>query len=168
MKKGIKENTGDLIKVPFKEKLHTYARILLEGSYAIYDCASTTDKSDYDIIIQSDILFIAKVDIFALKEGFWTIVGNLPLEDRLKEFYPRYFNPAPSNPVNIAFYEVYQNDIEAAIKQDWIKTGRLQLDGIHGNVHVETRIRDYYDGKMNEDNKEHIELFKKLTGLGTV
>ena len=165
MKKKINVQAGDLIKVPFKEKLHTYARVLIEGSYAFYDCPSTADRNDFEVIIQSGILFTARVDIFAVQEGFWTIVANIPLEDRLKNFYPLYFNPAPTNPVNKGFYEVYKDEIENAIKKDWVKTGRLQLDGIHGNVHVESRIRDYYDGKINEGNKANIEIFKRFSGL---
>lgn len=133
---------GDIIKIPFSNGTHTYGRILIEGSYAIYDCPSSFDRDDYDNIIKSDILFTAHVNIFAIKEGYWKVIKNIPLEDKLKNFYPRYFNPAPTNPVNFNFYEVYKDEIEGAIKKDWIKTGKIQLDGIYGRVHIEKRIED--------------------------
>ena len=165
MKKGITVRPGDLIKIPLKEGVHTYARILVDDSYAILDCPSTTERSDFTSIIQSDILFTAKVDIFGLKEGYWTIVTNIPLEKPLDEFYPRYFNPAPTNPVNLGFYEVYKEEIEDEIKKDWIKTGKIQLDGIYGRIHIESRINAYYDGKRYEDNTAIIFIFKKYLGL---
>jgi len=167
MRNNPKTGAGDLIKIPYKEGWHTYARILIEGSYAIYDCPSTNDRDDYNAIIQSDILFIAGVNVFAIKDGNWTIVINIPFDDgdRLKNFYPRYFNPAPFNPVNKGFYEVYKNEIEDAIEKDWIKTGKIQLDGSHSNFHVESRINDYYDGKKNDYNRREILLFKQYLGL---
>lgn len=108
MTKFTKVKTGDLIKVPLRQDAWTYARILIEGSYAFYDCLSTTDRADFEQIIKSDILFIAHVDIFAIKDGHWTIVTNIPLEERLAKLHPRYFNPAPMNQENVNFYEVYK------------------------------------------------------------
>lgn len=162
--KRLRVQPGDLIKIPYKEGMHTYGRIIVEGSYAIYDCPSAIENNDYENIINSDILFIARVDVFAIKESYWTVVKNIPLEERLKNFYPRYFNPVPTNSANVNFYEAYKSEIEEAIKKDWIKTGRMQLDGIHGRVHVESRINDYYESKRNKYNKANIEVFKKYIG----
>ena len=167
MTKSKKEKIGDLIKVPFRQDVWIYARILIEGSYAFYDCLSTIDCTDYEEITKSDILFIAHVEIFAIKEGHWTVVTNIPLEEMLTNFYPRYFNPAPMNKENVNFYEVYKDEIEEAIKKDWIRTGRIQLDGIYGRVHVEERVNDYYNGKRNEGNRTNIWFFKKYIGLTT-
>lgn len=164
-KKRLKSQVGDLIKIPFKKNCHTYARILVEGSYAIYDCPSNTERTDFEAIIQSDILFIAHVDIFGIKEGYWDIVTNIPLEENLKKFYPRYFNPAPHNSENVGFYTVYKDEIERAINLDWIRTGKMQLDGIHGRIHIEARINDYYEGRKNDGNKANIWFFKKYLGL---
>ena len=164
-KKRLKAQAGDLIKMPFKKDWHTYARILVDGSYAIYDCPSTTERADFEEIIKSDILFIARVDIFGIKDGSWDIVTNIPLEENLKKFYPRYFNPAPQNSENVGFYKAYKEDIERAIDLDWIRTGKMQLDGIHGRVHIEDRINDYYEGRKNDGNKANIWFFKKYLGL---
>ena len=167
MTKSKRVQIGDLIKVPFRQDVWIYARILIEGSCAFYDCSSTTDRTDFEEIIKNDILFIAHVDFFAIKEGYWTIVTNIPLEERLAKFYPRYFNPAPMNPENVNFYEVYKDQIDEAIGKDWIKTGRIQLDGIYGQLHIQARIDNYYDGKRNEDNRANIWFFKKHLGLTT-
>ncbi|MGN6713895.1 Imm26 family immunity protein [Anaerocolumna jejuensis] len=163
MKKSTR--AGDLVKIPFDDFNHTYARILVEGSYAVYDCRSSSDIKDYSSIIESDILFTAHIDISAIKEGYWTVIENIPLEDNLIKFYPRYFNADPANPININFYRVCQEEIENAIKKDWIKTGKIQLDGIYGRLHIEKRISDYYAGKRNDDNKNSILFFKKLAGI---
>lgn len=165
MAKSKREKTGDLIKVPFKERVHTYARILAEGSYAFYDCPSTTDRTDFGAILKSAILFVAIVDIFAIKEGHWQVVTNIPLEAPLSTFYPRYFNPAPMNNENVNFYNVYKEEIETAIEKDWIKTGRIQLHGIHGREHIEERLNDYYNGERNKGNLNNTNLFKQYLGL---
>ena len=156
---------GDLIEVPFKEGVHTYGRILVEGSCAFYDCSSTTDRTDYETIIASEILFITHVFISTIKDGNWKIITNIPLDENLKLFYPRYFNPAPQNKENVNFYEVYKKEIEDAIEKDWIKTGRIQLDGVPQYFHIEARISDYYDGKRNEGNKGIVWMFKKYLGM---
>jgi hypothetical protein len=108
---------------------------------------------------------MAWVDVFGLKEGWWSIVGNIPLEGRLENFYPRYFNPSPTDPANINFYQVYKSEIEDAIKNDWIGDGKTQLGGLHGRVHIESRLTDYYAGRRNQFNRRIIYLFKELAGL---
>ncbi len=101
--------SGDLIKIPYSDSAHTSARILIDGSYAIYDCKTSTDISNLESILQKPILFIAWVDVFGLKEGWWTIVGSIPLEGDLKNFYPRFFNASPNNGIDVGFYEVYKD-----------------------------------------------------------
>lgn len=167
MTKRRKLKAGDLIKIPFKEGYHTYGRILVEGSCAFYDCSSTIDRNDFETIIASDILFVTHVFISTINEGNWTVVTNIPLDENLSKYYPRYFNPAPQSIENINFYDIYKNEIEDAIEKDWIKTGRIQLDGVHKHFHIAARIRDYYNGKRNEGNRGDIWLFKKMVGLTT-
>jgi hypothetical protein len=156
---------GDLIKIPFKEGAHTYGRILVEGSCAVYDCYSTTERKDYETITTCEILFITHVFASTVNEGSWTRITNIPLDESLKKYYPRYFNPTPQNQEIINFYGIYKAEIEEAIKKDWIKTGRIQLDGVPKHFHVETRISDYYAGKRHEGNKAIIWMFKKYLGL---
>ena len=162
MKKSIRKKPGDLVLIPYCEGFHTYARILIEGSYAFYDASSKTERTDYSEIIKSDILFVATVDIFGLKEGYWKIVTNIPLEENLKNFYPRYFNPDPSNFTNLNFYEVYQTEIDNAIEKYWIRTGKNKLAGMHARVHIESRLRDYYNHKRNEIVASGINSFKNV------
>lgn len=133
---------------------HTYARILIDESYAIYDRRTLIDIDDLDIILQSPILFSAIVDIFGIIEIWWTIIGNIPLEGNLKYFYPRYFTTAPTNPSNVGFYEIYTTEIEEGITNDWIGNGKLQMGGVYGRVHIEERIMDYYQGNRNQENKK--------------
>lgn len=156
---------GDIIRVQFNSSTLTYGRILIEGSYAFYDCLSNTEREDFENIIESDILFVARVDIFAIKDGFWSVVKNIPLEEGLASFYPLYFNPVPTNPVNINFYQIYKEKIEEAIKKDWIKTGKMQLGGIYSREHIEKRLNDYYQGKKHDENDSDISFFKKLAGF---
>src|SRR5271165_3279765 len=140
---------GDLIQIPFnKAGVHTYARTLKDGSCMIYDSPSTVERSDFDNIINSEYLFICHQNGYAIIQGLWPILANLPLGPRLEEFRPRYFNPNPADESNFIFYNLNRAEIEEAIQKDWIKTD-IQLNGTHDMVHVEARISDYYEGRMN-------------------
>lgn len=165
MKKVITASSGDLIKIPLPDGTHTYARILIDGSYALYDAKIKEEVSDLYSIVQKPILFIAKVDVFGLKEGKWTIIGNIPLDEKLSNFYPKYFNPLPTTLEYINFYESNRDEIEEAIKKDWIGFNSIQIDGIHGSIHIEKRLMDYYEGKRNVHNRNAIFSFKKILGL---
>jgi hypothetical protein len=165
MKKQITVIPGDIIRLPLPEGLHTYARILIDDSYAFYDAKTKAEISNLEEIISKPILFMANVNVFALKEAGWKIIGNIPLEGSLKKFYPRYFTPAHTNSANIGFYEVYKDEIEQAIKNEWIGAGKLQMGGTHSSVNIEERIMDYYNGRRNIDNNNCIWIFKKHAGL---
>jgi hypothetical protein len=165
MKKKINAKPGDIVKVPLPDGTHTYARILIDDTYAFYDAKTKEDIIDLGKIIQKPILFMAWVDVFGLREGWWTIIGNLPLEGKLKDFYPRYFNSSPTDITYLNFYEVYKDEIEEAIKKDWIGDGKTQMGGLHGRVHIESRIMDYYEGHRNAGNRAVILVFKKMFGL---
>ncbi len=166
MKKKIEAKPGDIIKIPLPDGSHTYARILVDDSYAFYDCKTMEDITDFEIILKKSILFCAVVDIFAIKERSWTIIGNRPLEGKLKDFYPRYFMPAPTNEANIGFYEVYKDEIEDAIKKDWVVgDSKTQLGGINGREHIEPRIMAYYEGEKSRFTSEGVDFFKKYLGL---
>lgn len=144
-----------------------YARIIAEGSYAYYDYRSDKDDSNFVEIIKADVLFVAITDIFGLKQGWWTIVANIPFEegDKLKGFYPRYFSPNPAVPENLGFYNVYKDEIENAILKGWAKTGRIQLAGIYGRLHIEERVNAYYDGKKVPVQVAYLKYFKEGFGI---
>jgi Immunity protein 26 len=160
-----KNKIGDLIKVPIGNNMHTYARIIVDNSYAFYDCRTSLEIKDFSIILNSEILFFCYVYHLSIEQGGWEKIINLPLEKSLENFYPRYFNPSPTRVENINFYNVYKDEIENAISKDWIKTGKIQLDGIYNFEHVIARINDYYNGNLNENNTNLINSFKKLAKL---
>ncbi len=166
MRKKIEAKPGDIIKIPLPDGTHTYARIFVDDSYAFYDCKTMEDITDFEIILKKPILFCAVVDIFAVKEGRWKIIGNKPLEGKLTNFYPRYFMPAPTFDANLGFYEVYKDEIEDAIKKDWVVgDSKTQLGGINGREHIEPRIMAHYEGRKYPFNEIKISLFKKHLGL---
>jgi hypothetical protein len=43
--------------------------------------------------------------------------------------------------------------------------GKTQLGSLHGRIHIETRLMDYYGEKRNKDNNNIISAFKKLAGI---
>lgn len=165
MKKIIPTTPGDIIEIPLPDGSKTYARILLDKTYAFYDAKTKEDIKDLQNIITKPILFTAWVDVFGLKEGYWKIIGNVLLEGKLENYYPIYFTPGPVDPNNVKFYNSHKDEIEEAIKNDWIGFEKIQIGGLHGRNHIESRIMDYYEGKRNVYNKNDIVMFKRYLGF---
>jgi Immunity protein 26 len=162
-----KEKTGDLLRISLGEGRCAFCRVLIDTmDCAIYDFVSNTDTYDLGEIVKSDILFITTVSGAALQSGRWIIVDNIPLEgDKLHNFYPRYFSTAYKPGISENYYKVYGNEIEDCIKKDWIKTGKMQLDGVFDAEHVEQRINDYYNGVRNSYNTWVVIMYKNSLKL---
>lgn len=151
---------GDILKVPFMEGYHTYARFLHYGDYAFYGCKTpNTESKSPEEIIQSEILFTAHVNDNAFKKDGWEVVGNIPLESHLERFAARYFIPAATNETNITFYKVYRQEILQAIEKDWIGDGKMQMGGIYDPIHIQDRLIAYYTKQKYEDNESSINFF---------
>ena len=161
MKKKYKEKEGDLIRIPISTTQHVYGRVLIDGTCAIYDFKSDKEEDNYDEVLNAPVLFTAWIHYYAINEANWKFVKNIPLEGALKGFWPRYFNTGVGDD-RLGFYKVYKAEIEDAIKKDWIKTGKIQLDGIYHPNHLIDRINDYYDGIRHLQNFHEIHGFKTI------
>jgi len=118
MKIKYKENPGDLIKIPFKEGMNFYGRILMDNSCAIYDFISRDNSEiNYESILNSEILFTAWLHYYKIDEGCWLLLKNIPLEENFKNFWPRYFNPNPASPECLGFYKAYKPKLKMLLQK---------------------------------------------------
>jgi hypothetical protein len=151
-------NPGAIVKIPIDKDTFTYARILDDHDYAIYNCRTSNQIADLNIIIQSPILFVARVDNFAILKGRWTVVGTIELDNRHK-IVPKYFDPDLTNP---ELYGEYFKKYEEVEKYFTYEIGGLQDGGMHSAEHIENRLHDYYYGYPDRYIVSELNTLKKL------
>jgi hypothetical protein len=134
---------GDIVRIDLGDGVHSYARVLSEAQFAIYDCKTERDL-DRETIIASPILFYVAVMDYAVKRGLWTVVGHLPLEDALLSPPPRFMQDA-LNPTSFSIYE--NGSIRPAKRAE---CEDLERAAVWDPNHVIDRIRDHYAGVSNK------------------
>jgi hypothetical protein len=134
---------GDVVRIAFGDGQYTYARVLEEASYAIYDLRTTEDVP-IDQVVARPVLFYVAVMDQALKRGRWAVIGNLPLSGELLNPPPRFIQ----DPLRYDTFSIYQNGkIRTATEEECL---RLERAAVWDSQHVEDRIRDHYEGKPNK------------------
>lgn len=146
--KSKKRKVGDLVKIPLGDGMHTYAHVLQEASFAVYDCR-VADELAVEQVVGRPVLFFVAVMDHALKKGRWTIVGHSPLDDRLRR--PPTFIQDPLNKNSFSIYE--NGQIKPSTREQCVGLERM---AVWEPEHVEERIRDQYAGH----NNKWVELLK--------
>jgi hypothetical protein len=154
-KKLVKRKIGDILKIELGDGTHTYARVLPEATFAIYD-ARTTEELPILETVQKPILFYVAVMNRALKEKRWPVVGHSTLEEQLQA-PPRFIQDA----LNKKRFEIYEHGrIRPATREECLD---LEREAVWEPEHVEERVRDYYAGRPNK----WVELLKIKDTEGT-
>lgn len=139
----LKSAIGDIVKIDLGDGLHCYARVLEEGLFAFYDCRVREERT-IEQIIASPILFQVPVMDYAVKRGRWSIVGNAPLTDSLKNPPPRFIQDALRKDI----FRIYEKGkIRPATRAECIG---LEREAGWDPAHVEDRLRDHYEGRKNK------------------
>jgi|HubBroStandDraft_2_1064218.scaffolds.fasta_scaffold303338_1 hypothetical protein len=154
-RKLVKRTIGDVVRIELGDGTHTYARVLPEASFAIYD-AQTTEDLPIMKTVERPVLFYVAVMNRAVKEERWSVVGHKTLEDWLQA-PPRFIQDA----LNKKKFEIYQHGkIRPATRQECLG---LERTAVWEPEHVEDRIRDFYAGRPNK----WVELLKMRDVEGT-
>ena len=137
-----KRTIGDVVKISLGDRTHTYARVLSDASFAVYD-ARETKELPLEEIIQRPVLFFVAVMDHAVKKGRWPVVGHSPVQDRLLP-PPRFIQ----DPLDRDSFSIYENGrIRRATRQECIGMERA---AVWEPEHVEDRLRDHYAGRKNK------------------
>lgn len=135
---------GDFLKINLPTGELGYSRVLKNASFAIYDLV-TKDLIDITEIAKQDVLFIISVYDDVVTSGRWQRIGNLPLEENLKQL-PLKFIQDVLNPSKFELYDPNTGDIKPTQKTNCIG---LERASVWEAQHVEERIIDHYAGKPN-------------------
>jgi len=140
--KSKKRNVGDVVKIFLGDGTHTYARVLLDASFAVYD-SRVTEELPIEEVINRPVLFFVAVMDHAVRKGRWPILGHSPLEDQLRPS-PRFIQ----DPLDKNSFSVYENGhIRRATRQECVG---LERAAVWEPEHVEARLRDHYAGRKNK------------------
>jgi hypothetical protein len=142
MKKKIKLMIGDIVRIRIRDDLFAFARVLNEPLMAFYDFFGNLEYGD-NSVIKSPVLFKIWVMNDAISSGRWEVIGNKPLEADLL-VVPDFFKVDPIN----KSLSIYRNgiDIPATVAQ----CEGLERAAVWSATHVESRLRDYFDGIPNK------------------
>lgn len=138
-----KEIPGAIVKVPFDGEYHTYARVLNYGDLAFYDCKTKEDIGNLKDVTSKPILFKCIVNINGVQRGKYPIIGEVPLEDTLKDSKYYLAPPVGSNQYRISA----NGGIRNASREECVG---LEPGIIWDPVHIDVRLTDHYAGRENQ------------------
>lgn len=147
---------GAIVEVDLGDGHYTYARILDEASFAIYNLHSTSKVSDITAIISRPILFIVAVYDYVITQGTWLKIGSAPLEEHLR-ILPMQFIQDALRPEFFSHYNPNTGEITPTTKEE---CRGLERAAVWDANHVVDRVRDHYAGKPCIWLKSELELFK--------
>jgi|SRR5882762_1686079 len=140
--KSKKRTVGDIVEIPLGDETHTYAHVLQEASFGVYDCRVHEELTMEQVVSRPVLFFVAVMD-YAIKTGRWRIVGHSPL-DLLPRRPPTFIQDA----MNRDSFSIYENgQIRPATREQCIG---LERTAVWDPEHVEERIRDHYAGQKNK------------------
>jgi hypothetical protein len=132
---------GDVVKVDLGDGTMGFGRVLSDPLMAFYDLR-TNNVPTLDAIVSSTVLFRVWVMHYAIKSGFWKVIGNLPLSKE-PEDTPKFFKRDPIN----GKYSIYYREQDIPATQE--ETEGLECAAVWEPEHVEDRLRDHFAGKPN-------------------
>lgn len=137
-----KRTVGDVVKIDLGDGFYSFARVLADATFAVYDCR-TQDDLVVDSIVSRPILFQVPVMDSAVKRGRWKILGSAPLEEQLRVPAPRFMQDV-LKPTSFSISQM--GKIRPATREECVG---LECEAVWEAPHVEERIRDHYAGRKN-------------------
>lgn len=145
------------MEINIEGQYYVYAQILSKGlGYAFFDFKSKEKLRDFNILLNSKVLFIVMVYNDIITKGVWLKVGKLPIRDDLL-VQPMKFIQDNLNPNNFEHYNPNTGKITKATKEECVG---LERASVWDANHVEDRIRDYYLGVPCTWLRDDYELFE--------
>ena len=142
MAKKKKRIVGDFLKIPLGDGTLSYGRVLEDPLCCFYNYKSKI-VPELTFIQGQPLAFKVWVMNYAITDGDWEVIGNLPLEDELKEA-PKFFKQDPINR-KLSIYHM-GTDKPATIDE----CEGLECAAVWNPEHVVDRLVDMFDGKPNK------------------
>lgn len=135
---------GAFVRIPLGNDTFSYARILDDASFAIYDIRTNKKEVELEYLASFPVLFIVAVYNDAVTSCHWLKVGKLPIEENLQVLPPKFIQDQ-LNPKKFSIYE--QGQDRPATREE---CEGLERSAVWEPEHVEQRIRDHFAGVPNQ------------------
>jgi hypothetical protein len=136
--------TGDIVRVDFDEKLHTYGLVLVEPYVAVYDFPTADEVTDMAEVVSKPILFVLAVYDRVLRLGTWPRVGQVPAGTP-PVAVPDFFTQDLFNPQRCKIIGP-QGNTRTVRPEECVG---LERAAVWAAEHVAQRLRDHYAGRPN-------------------
>jgi hypothetical protein len=138
-----RRRVGEFLRIDLGDEYHTYARVIEDASYIIYD-ARTREELPVAEIATLPHLFQIAVMKHAVTRGRWRIIGQVPLTAIEAEPLAKFIQ----DPIRPEQFQIYEHgEIRPATRDECTGLERAAVWEPEG---VEERIRDHYAGRVNK------------------
>lgn len=141
---SVRRKEGDIFIITLPDGSYGYGRVLVDPFYAFYDLKTKEPINDLVKITSSKILFKLAVMKYAITSGGWKILGNIKLDEYLKEPPILFGQSDVSNFFWLEYWDGTQQD------STFEECMNLERAAVWEPEHVESRLEDYFAGRPNK------------------
>lgn len=156
MNKKQRITIGAILEINIENRYYVYAQILHNSNCVFFDYKSSKPLDDFSNLGNVPVLFIIAIYNDVITKGHWLKVGKLAVRKEF-EVLPFKFIQDFQNPEK---FELYNPNNGAIIPSSKNEIRGLERAAVWDAIHVEDRIRDYYNGVPCLWLKDDFELFK--------
>ena len=125
---------------------YSYAQLLGKG-IAFFDIyTKESELEDLSILLKKPVLFIVEVYNDVISTGLWLKVGKLPIREDLKILPMKCMQDA----LDETRFELYNPNTGEVTKATREECEGLETCAVWEAYHVESRLRDHYNGVPND------------------
>lgn len=136
---------GSLLRIDLGDSVAGFARVLANSQVAVYLYRQQEgERLMPSAIYGSPLLWTLTVMKAALTSGRWPVVDYMPLEFKLTEPV-EYFMRDGAN----GQFSIYRSDSGQTRPSTYAECRELEAAAVWEAEHVESRLRDYFAGRVN-------------------
>jgi hypothetical protein len=139
-----KRTIGSILEIDLRNGYYSYAQII-NADILFFDVYTDKKISDLNILKDKKPLFFLGVYNNAITDGRWKKVGSLPIKEEYKHTPMKFIQDA----LNPDKFEIYNPNTGETVPATKKQIENLECAAVWDAEHVESRIRDYYNGVPN-------------------
>jgi hypothetical protein len=132
---------GNVVAIPLGDGTFAYGRVLREPLFAFYDLR-TDQLAEACEVVRAPVAFTIWVMRRALTHGDWTVIGNVPIEEKMLKA-PLFFKEDPLSGA-LRIYDGDTGEESAATREN---CNQLERAAVWSRNHVVDRLVDHFHGR---------------------
>jgi hypothetical protein len=144
MDKRQQRTLGAIIRISLGNGDFAFGQILDKANFAFFALKTKSEDPDINIIVSRPILFIVAVYDRAVTSGRWKKIGKLAIDESLLKLPNKFIQDSHTGKFEI--YDANTGETRSSTRDE---VQDLECAAVWEPEHVESRLRDHYDGKEN-------------------